>query len=178
MGTERHSEETRELALTTLALAGDSPTKAVDMLRDAGVRVSRNALQKWREKYADRYQQIRDTRVAEIEREVVRQTRTLVTRYTELELQLVDLIAKQAQDGTLKDPSTAARNASVSKGINVDKMLLIEGRPTEIVHRSSEDVLRALAAKGYIEGTADELPAELPPAAHAAFRRQSDSATP
>jgi hypothetical protein len=207
MGAPR-DEETIELALTTLALAGDSPTRAVAMLADAGVRVSRHALSKWRETYADRYAVIRDVRAREIERSVVHRSRALAERYCELEDKLIDdiqaqreadarlqrehttlsaLLAVAADDDrekiqqaldalpprAIKDPSTTLRNIAVSKGIAVDKMLIVDGRPNHITEqRSADDVLRELdhmgiGSWGSVDGEASEAVevAGLPPAA-------------
>lgn len=49
MGAPSHDAETPEVAPTILAVAGDSPTKAVTMLRDAGVRLSRQVIRDCRE---------------------------------------------------------------------------------------------------------------------------------
>lgn len=170
MGAPHHDEETIELALTALALAGDSPTKAVARLKDDGVRVSRCAIRKWREQHADRYAAIRETRARDIERSVINRHRALAERYCVLEDKLIDAIDAEIDAGNLKDASTTARNVAVSKGIALDKMLIMDGRPNAIIDtRSADDVLRALEARGflqYVDADAEEIaPGELPSAA-------------
>lgn len=45
------------------------------------------------------------------------------------------------------EASAAARNIAVMSGIGAEKMLLLEGRPTEISSsRSPDDILRAIEA--------------------------------
>jgi hypothetical protein len=103
---------------------------------------------------------------------VARKALALADRYSDLEGELIDEIRAQLAAGTLRDPSSASRNASVSRGISVDKLLVLGGRPNVITeHRSADDILRALAARGYIDVTDDdtapaaELLPRLPPAA-------------
>jgi hypothetical protein len=162
MGAPRHDPETIELALTTLALAGDSPTKAAAVLADGGIRVSRRVIAGWRDKFPDRYAHIRDVRAREIERSVVHKARALAEQYSDLEQELITEIRAQMAAGTLKDASTTLRNIAVSKGIAIDKMLVVDGRPNQIAeHRSVDDDLRELARMGFVDTTATEEPAAL-----------------
>jgi hypothetical protein len=152
MGALRHDEETIELALTTLALAGDNLTRAVQMLRSHGVRVSRHALTNWRDSNAPRYAHIREVRARDIERSVVHKARALAEQYSDLEFDLIAIVRAQMNAGMLKDPSTTVRNVAVSKGIAIDKMLVVDGRPNTITEtRSADDVLRHLTAMGYVD---------------------------
>ena len=51
-------------------------------------------------------------------------------------------------DHEVRDPATVARNAAVTKGINVDQVLKLSGRPTVIAeHRNADDLLDSLAKK-------------------------------
>ncbi len=51
-------------------------------------------------------------------------------------------------DHEVRDPATLARNAAVTKGINVDQVLRLSGRPTVIAeHRNADDLLDCLAKK-------------------------------
>lgn len=165
---DRHSEETRELALTTLALTGDNVSRACTMLRATGHKISRHALQDWREQNPDRYAEIRATRAQEIERSVVQQARALMLDYGTLQAEANTETRRMLTAGEIKDPSTVSRNAAVAFGIATDKLLLLEGRPTSIAEiRSGDDILRSLADKGYIVDTTaveEDGPPALPPA--------------
>lgn len=60
-----------------------------------------------------------------------------------------------------RELAAALRNITVSKAVNIDKLLSLSGRPTSIVeHRSPEQLVARLAAIGaVIDGSAEELPA-------------------
>jgi hypothetical protein len=162
VGSPHHTPATIETALIMLALAGDSPTKATAMLKHGGIKVSRAALAEWRDADPERWSRIRENAAARIERDVAHTARALAIDYAQLEAEAIAETRLKLASGDTRDPSTVARNAAVGKGINVDKLLLLEGRPTAITEqRSADDVLRGLAAKGYIVGTADEDDASL-----------------
>ncbi len=51
-------------------------------------------------------------------------------------------------DHDVRDAATVARNAAVTKGINVDQVLKLSGWPTVIAeHRNADDLLDSLARK-------------------------------
>ena len=151
-GRPRSSDEKIERGLTALACYGDS-NKASQV---CGIPPS--TLRQWRLTYAERYEQIRKTRAAEIDRR-------LTDEYAEIALEATEVVRaglaktrEQIEDGSIKDASTAARNAGVIIGIATEKRMLMQGKPTSITeHRNGEDVLRSLAAMGIVDGTAEEV---------------------
>lgn len=55
----------------------------------------------------------------------------------------------------IKDSSATAKNLATTFAITADKIALMEGRPTSITeHRTSDDVMRGLAAAGFVDSTA------------------------
>jgi hypothetical protein len=58
----------------------------------------------------------------------------------------------------------AFRNAAFSMGVNIDKALVLEGRPNEIIdHRQGDDALRNLKKLVpwlIVDSTAEELPSD------------------
>jgi hypothetical protein len=57
----------------------------------------------------------------------------------------------------IKDASTAAKNLATTAAIATDKIAVMEGRPTSIIeHRTTDDILRGLEARGYVNSTTTE----------------------
>lgn len=46
----------------------------------------------------------------------------------------LELALQQIEDGTLRDPAKTAMNAAITSGTLLDKRLLLQERPTQIVH--------------------------------------------
>jgi hypothetical protein len=79
-----------------------------------------------------------------VEDVIVQQARELALKAAEVERKALDKQLK-ALDGTVKDASASARNAAVVKGVNVDKLLTLSGRPSKVVeHRQADDLIRKL----------------------------------
>jgi hypothetical protein len=97
----------------------------------------------------------------------------LIARYHANALQAAELQAaaqeqalEQARDGKLKDPGATARNAAVAGAVNIDKALILDGRPTVISSNQTPDELirRMARALGFdVDSTAEEVAGELPP---------------
>ncbi|MDP8909820.1 MAG: hypothetical protein M3N47_12070, partial [Chloroflexota bacterium] len=69
----------------------------------------------------------------------------------EVERRALQETAAQLERGELRDASLAARNAATVKGINVDKLLALSGRPSEVVEqRDPNEILASLEAKGIL----------------------------
>lgn len=152
---KRHTPEDIERGLTALAVAGNSLSAAeMTGFNDRTIR-------KWREQHADRFALIEAGRAALIDQSLREEFRKVVFKGTRVSLKALHATEEQLDAGTLKDPAAAARNAATTTGIMQDKLNTMEGRPTSIVvHRSSDDVMRGLAAAGFVDGTALEEDAE------------------
>lgn len=149
-----------QLGLTILALCRGNSVTASSQLQELGHEIADSTLRVWRTRdHVDLYEQIRSKRAPEVERTVINDARDLALEYAELERLAIQKTTQALEQGTLKDPSAAFKNASIAKGVNVDKMLVLDGRPDTIVdHRRTRDVLFAeLERDGLIEGTAQDI---------------------
>jgi len=145
-----------EAALTQIALAGDNATKAAKLTGHAP-----STLQDWRNRYRDRYDEIRRELAPQIESTIIEEARATALLAAEAERAGIQATISSINNGTIKDPSSAAKNMSLVKAVNVDKFLLLENRPTSIsTHVGTDELLRKLTAGGYIDSTAQELPDE------------------
>lgn len=151
-----------QLGLTALALCRGNSTDAEQMLANEGHDVPAATLRRWRTRdHVALYEEIRANRATQVERTVINDARDLAIAYAELErVAIVETTAKLAS-GDVKDPSTVLRNAAVAKGVNIDKFLILDGRPTSISeHRTRDDIFKELEREGMIDSTAEEIPPE------------------
>lgn len=155
---DQYGPEVIDMALLTVAMCG-SIAEATRQLKVEGINVHERTVSDWRTKYPNRYRDLAERHRSTIEQALIGKVRGLVMRSAEVANDAVELEARRVKKGEVRDPSTTVRNLATSIGIWVDKILLLEGRPTHIhENRSSEEVLQGLVAKGYVESTADELP--------------------
>jgi hypothetical protein len=69
----------------------------------------------------------------------------------------IDRAQKMLDDGRVADPARFARDLQQVVAQGTDKRLAMEGRPTQIVEkRSTDEILRALEAKGVVKQVAVE----------------------
>lgn len=133
-----------DTALLVLCLTGRNSVEASRRLKKQGLDVHPRTLRSWREGiHANRYLELQRNQAPRIEAEMVNTSREIVIAANLATLEAVEATRAQVAAGEAKDPSTSARNLATTAGINVDKSLLIEGRPTIIT--SSDDVPALLA---------------------------------
>jgi len=78
--------------------------------------------------------------------------RTSALLAARLEQAALEAAVEQVEAGEAKDPATVARNAAVTKGINVNPVLKLTGRPTVITeYRNADDILDSLFKRLGIE---------------------------
>ena len=134
----------RDRALLELAVTGSS-VEAHRNLAAEGLAVNDRTLREWKYKYAARYEQLRTEHAAKVEERIVEQCRNTAALAASVERAGLTADLEKIEKGDARDPSTSARNASVVKGINVDKMLALSGRPTQIVEkRDPAEIMRKL----------------------------------
>jgi hypothetical protein len=141
-------------ALLILAKHGGNSSRAVD---EAGH--PERTLRDWRTKHQDRYQEIRQLHKREIEDKLIEEQRENAI----LSAQLHRKATMQALETSepFKDPARVAREASIASGVAIDKLLVLDGRPTQITQ--SQDAGQALVEMARrlnlsIDSTADEIP--------------------
>jgi hypothetical protein len=159
----KYSAAEMEYALLELALMNDNLARTA---RKVGI--DSGTLGKWRNKYAERYEDIKARVAPMVEKQIVAQARINARKAAEVAEHLLD---KVDEDGlSLGDRAQAAKafnQVSIGMGVQIDKTLLLEGRPTEILEtRDAQAMLKELAeiAPGLtVDGHAiDVTPQELP----------------
>jgi hypothetical protein len=153
----RHTPEDIERALTALVISGNS-LRAAEMtgFNDRTIRL-------WSEKHPDKLARIETKRAPLIDALLVDEYRRTGLQALQVTRQALDKTAQALDEGTLKDPSSAAKNAATVSGIFTDKVAVMEGRPTSIVeHRTADDVLKNLERKRFVDSTAEDLTEEEP----------------
>lgn len=147
----RFSPEDIERGLTAIAITGNSYAAS----EQTGF--SDRTLRSWQHKYPARLAEIQAGRAQLIEQACVEEFRQIVYEGAKGTRKAITK-AQEALD-TLpidaKDASTTAKNLATAAAIATDKVLLIEGRPTSIIHHHAENVLKQLDAKGFIDSTAE-----------------------
>lgn len=155
LGRPPAPQETIDRALFTLARYGDNAARAARELE-----MPERTLQDWRNIHRERYDQIRNERILEVEQGLVDDFRNNAILSAQLHRAATLQALEQAQDGRLKDPAKAAQNASIAAGVATDKLLVLTDRPSQITeHRDGEQILQSLAAKAgvVLNGTAEEI---------------------
>jgi hypothetical protein len=152
-----HSQETIETALRSLANVGGSVRRAAKITG-----VPERTLRSWKnELYRDRYEQHASEVAQLIEDGAIVELRERITRASELEDRLLDELERKLRKGEVRDPAAAAQRLAVIKGINVDKLLKLTGRPTVVhEHRNYVELVESLRRRGLvdvIEGEAQEI---------------------
>lgn len=150
----RYSEEEVERGLQTVALVGGNCAEASRRLD-----MPEETLRVWaKEMHADRYREIRTELVPQIHAKVAQDSEDLALSLAEAEKQTLEQFMGQIEELDPKDTTTALRNLTVSKGINVEKAQLGRDRPTAIVQQRELAYVRAaLQQLGVlVNGTAEE----------------------
>lgn len=148
-------------ALTALALSGGNAPRALEQLKQDETLTrtpSDDSLYVWRDKYADRYAEIREQRAPEIERAAINDYRAMVAQAAQTSLKAVEktnAVLDSNTDVSATELSTVARNLALAGGIAADKLLVFTDRPNVITERRDPtELLRAIDA---ITGHAEEL---------------------
>jgi len=154
----RRTEAEIDQALTAVALCSGRVSRAREQLLAAGVDIPERTLRTWVvDLFPNRYQAAAERYAPQIERLMITQLRAGATRGFEASTAAMELEMQRLAAGEVKDAAASSRNLATAGAIMADKMLLLDGRPTQISEqRSMDDVLRSLAAKGFIDGTATE----------------------
>lgn len=142
-------------AFVALALAGDNVPKASVVCG-----VPERTLYRWRSEERVTYDRVRAELVPQLERLVVSEAYARVIELGELEAKVAAALAVAIDEGTIpqRDLPGALRNITTSKAINVDKILALSGRPTQVIeHRSGAELVARLARLGaVVDATAVE----------------------
>ena len=164
-------------ALLILAYSGgntwhahDWMTKANEELVEKGeepLRIpSQVTLTKWKKTKLERYVQLQTDHGADIEAIAVTQARDTAIRAGSLEARLLEKIEEHIDEIAPKDLAATLQRISITRGVSVDKLLLLTDRPTSITDkRDLAAIMEAIRRKapGLIAGDAEEIaPGQLP----------------
>src|SRR4051794_3987172 len=158
-----YTPEEIDRGLLALAVTGTAAAASRQLaLNDPPVKVDRRTIAGWRERYPDRWRDIQTNHAARVEETIINEARETAIRAAELERETLSLELERTKNKEVKDAGASARNASTVKGINIDKVLGLSGRPRVVVeHRQAEDIiasLRRLAPKVFsANGEAEEV---------------------
>jgi hypothetical protein len=153
----RYTQAEIDKGLTLIAHCAGSAQHASEM---SGIPMQ--TLYDWKTKHhVELYRQIQEREGPKLEALAVNQAREIIVQAAELEKDLITQLAEQRYNLKAGEIAGALRNVTTTRGISVDKVLQLTGRPTVVTeHRSGDDILRSLKTKlpGLIvNGTAEEL---------------------
>lgn len=162
-----HAPATVDRALT-LMIFGTSMVEVMKVLRDEyKTPVTIQTLRKWKEDtHAKRYAELHDKYKDDIENEAIRRMRERLRLVDQAEMLAVTRVITELENSRLggKDAAVAALNMSRVKAQNVEKLMQLTGRPTQIIEdrtgSQTEQVLRELMGTGVIKPVLKPVPNE------------------
>jgi hypothetical protein len=147
-------------ALLALALNGGAIERTIRELKAADVKVSRDQLMDWRDKFPKRYLWHSTENAAKLEKEIIASQREVIAAATKATMDAVAMEHERIKAGETKDAASSARNLATVVGISTTKLLELSGRPTSITEvRKPEEIIRALKNRGVkvdVEATAED----------------------
>lgn len=158
----KYSAAEMEYALLELALMNGNVSRA-----SAKVGVAPQTLTRWRDQFPERYEDIQARIAPMVEKQIVAQARLNSRKAAEVAEMLLEKVETAETNSDAAQAAKAFQQVSIGMGVQIDKTLLLEGRPTEILEtRDAQAMLKELAeiAPGLtVNGTAiDVTPQELP----------------
>lgn len=162
-----HATATVDRALTMMLFGTPMPAVIRALAEEYNTSVTPQTLRKWKDDtYAKRYGELHDKYKDEIESDAIRRMRERLRLVDQAEMLAVSRVITdlEAQKLTGKDAAQAALNMSRVKSQNVEKLMQLTGRPTQIIEDRSgavtEQVLRELIGTGVIKPVLKAVPNE------------------
>ena len=147
MPTRRYTEPQKKAALVELARVSGRVTEAEKITG-----VTRQSLREWRKQYHEFYLRAAADNADEIEERTVSELREILDAAIDLEAALL----RKLEEAVKREKLTATQLAgilqrvSISKGINVDKVLKLTGRSLALPSGNVRELIESLSAKGII----------------------------
>jgi hypothetical protein len=142
--------------LTALALCGGNSVHASNLCG-----VPDSTLRQWRKEKATEYERVRRELAPRLEQIAVQELQAFVVQASQTKLLALAKTHKALEDDLIpaRDLGSLLRNIATAEAIACDKILALQGRPTQIVeHRSPDAILKRLAAIGaVVDGSAVEI---------------------
>lgn len=154
----QHSQITVDRVLTLL-LFGTSVAEVVRVMKqEYNVSVDRSTITNWRDvQHVKRYAELHDKHKDEIENDAIRRMRERLRLADQAEMLAVSRVITELEGSMMggKDAAAAALQMSRVKAQNVDKLMQLTGRPTQIIEDRSgsvtDQVLRELMGTGVLK---------------------------
>lgn len=134
------------------------PQIVATMKQEYDVNVTPQTIRKWKDDtHSKRYAELHDKYKDEIENDAIRRMRERLRLVDQAEMLAVSRVITELEGQKLtgKDAAVAALNMSRVKAQNVEKLMQLTGRPTEIIEDRSgnvtSQVLRELMGTGVIK---------------------------
>jgi hypothetical protein len=149
-----------ERGLLTLAAFNGSGRKAERFLASAGERIPRGTMERWRERHADRYAEIRRDVLPQVRAQAADEHRELAALAMDAERKLAQAMGKRVSEIPPRDLPGAVRNAATSAGIHTQRAEEMDtDAPAIRVSADFGGLLAELKTLGVevIEGDAEEI---------------------
>lgn len=161
----QHADITVDRALTLMLFGVSMPDIIAVMKNEYNTNVTPQTLRRWKDDtHAKRYAELHDKHKDEIENDAIRRMRERIRLVDQAEMLAVTKVITQLEQGRLDgaQASQAALNMSRVKSQNVEKLMQLTGRPTQIIEDRSgsqtEAVLRELMGTGVIKPILKSVP--------------------
>lgn len=162
----QYSEAEVDAGLLAVATLGGSK-RASEHLKSVGLEIPASTLRTWkREQYPRRFTAIAEAHAPEIERAVITLARDAALNAGMGVSEAIDLERdRMASTDGVKDASATAQRLSVAMGVQVDKMLILQGRPQQITEhrRDAAETFEEIADRYpglFVDGQAEEITEE------------------
>ena len=142
----KYSDAEIERGLQALILADGRSSKAEERLAASGERIPARVLREWRNTKSDRYAELENDRNAWVAGKMADESEFLAAGYAQSEAKLLaNVLSRPDEELEKLSPNVllqAARNASIARGVSIDKANELRLRPT----RPDGNVMGAIEA--------------------------------
>lgn len=155
-GSKRYSEAQIQRALIEVAACSGNTTRASANLAEDDLKIDQKTLWRWsRRELVEQYERLRAEALPAITAQATEQHMSLARRQMAISHQAADLVAQRLPNMEDKDLVNAMGKADIGSGIHTEKAQLLAGQPTQIVSKSSKELIRELEAEGLKLGAID-----------------------
>jgi hypothetical protein len=161
----KYTEVEIDAGLTAVAMASGNTRRAAKALVTAGQRrVPQSTLKRWVDRiYAQRYRQIQEQTLPELNAQMAEVHDQLVIAYSDLQWQALEKARERLPNAKASEAAGVFKSAAIAAGINAEKALLRRGQPTQITQTGDPiEMLRRLQQRhpnlvDIVEGSAKEI---------------------
>jgi hypothetical protein len=145
----RYTEDQIQRALIEVAACSGNTRQAARNLAEDGLKIHPSTLWSWSTReLVEKYERLRQEALPAITAQATEQHMSLARRQMAISHQAADLVAQRLPNMEDKDLVNAMGKADIGSGIHTEKAQLLAGQPTQIVSKSSQELIRELEAEG------------------------------